>query len=143
MIHLCRGRIVQISWKKTLRTFSLSLVCLYLAHRCTIFLCHLYLEIQMIDVYIQISISERSSGWATNYKKNQKMTNFSGKLFIVNFTFEIYKCEFCSFLLFLQGNFQEKLNKLESESENKGGSYNFGRFLNFQFTTELAPQWND
>ena len=58
----------------------------------------------------------------------------------MNFTFEIYKCEFCSFLLFLQGNFQEKLNKLESESENKGGSYNFGRFLNFQFTTELAPQ---
>ena len=60
----------------------------------------------------------------------------------MNFTFEIYKCEFCSFLLFLQGNFQEKLNKLESESENKGGSYNFGRFLNFQFTTELAPQCN-
>ena len=60
----------------------------------------------------------------------------------MNFTFEIYKCEFCSFLLFLQGNFQEKLNKLESESENKGGSFNFGRFLNFQFTTELAPQWH-
>ena len=34
------------------------------AHRCTIFLCHLDLE--MIDIYIQISISERSSGWATN-----------------------------------------------------------------------------
>ena len=43
----------------------------------------------------------------------------------MNFTFEIYKCEFCSFLLFLQGNFQEKLNKLESESENEGGCSNF------------------
>ena len=38
-----------------------------LAHRCTIFLCHLNLEIYMIDIDIQISISERSSGWATNY----------------------------------------------------------------------------
>ena len=37
------------------------------AHRCTIFLCHLDLEILMIDIDIQISISERSSGWATNY----------------------------------------------------------------------------
>ena len=47
------------------------------AHRCTIFLCHLDLEIYMIDIDIQISIymididiqiliSERSSGWATN-----------------------------------------------------------------------------
>ena len=36
------------------------------AHRCTIFLCHLDLEIQMIDIDIQISISERTSGWATN-----------------------------------------------------------------------------
>ena len=35
-----------------------------LAHRCTIFLCHLDLE---IDIDIQISISEKSSGWATNY----------------------------------------------------------------------------
>ena len=39
--------------------------CELLAHRCTIFLCHLDLE--MIDIDIKISISERSSGWATNY----------------------------------------------------------------------------
>ena len=47
-----------------------------LAHRCTIFLCHLDLEMyQYISIYqylyfyiyIQISISERSSGWVTNY----------------------------------------------------------------------------
>ena len=41
--------------------------------------------------------------------------------------------------LFLQGNFQEKLNKLESESGTEGGSSYFGQFLNFQFTAELAP----
>ena len=41
--------------------------------------------------------------------------------------------------MFLHGEFQEKLNKLESESENEGGSSNFGRFINFQFSTELAP----
>ena len=37
-----------------------------LAHHCTIFLCHLDLEIKMIDIDIQISTSERSSDWATN-----------------------------------------------------------------------------
>ena len=58
---------------------------------------------------------------------------------MVKFEFEIYKCKFGYFLLFLQGEFQEKLNKLESESENEGGSSNFGRFINFQFSTELAP----
>ena len=41
--------------------------CTALAHCCTIFLCHLDLEMYMIDIDIQISISERSSGWATNY----------------------------------------------------------------------------
>ena len=55
---------------------------------------------------------------------------------MVKFEFEIYNCEFCSFLLFLQGEFQEKVNKLESESENEGrGSY-FGRFSYFPFCQE-------
>ena len=49
--------------------------------------------------------------------------------------FEIFKYS----LNILQGEFQEKLNKLESESGNEGGSIYFGQFLNFQFTTELAP----
>ena len=39
----------------------------------------------------------------------------------------------------LQGEFQEKLNKLESESENEGGISYVGQYLNFQFTTELVP----
>ena len=39
-----------------------------LAHCCTIFLkSHLGIEIYMIDIEIQISISERSSDWAINY----------------------------------------------------------------------------
>ena len=38
-----------------------------LAHCCTIFLkSHLGIEIYMIDIEIQISISERSSDWAIN-----------------------------------------------------------------------------
>ena len=72
-------------------------------------------------------------------KKNQKAKKLCGQPFIVKFAFEIYKCEFCSFLQFLQGELKEKVNKLEIESESEGGSSNFGQFLNFQFTTELAP----
>ena len=47
------------------------------------------------------------------------MVTFSVQPFMVKFEFEIYNCEFCLFLLFLQGEFQEKLNKLESESGNE------------------------
>ena len=47
---------------------------------------------------------------------------------MVKFEFEIYNCEFCSFLLILQGEFQEKVNKLESESENEGQGRHFGKF---------------
>jgi len=47
---------------------------------------------------------------------------------MVKFEFEIHNCEFCSFLLFLQGEFQEKVNKLESESENEGQGRHFGKF---------------
>ena len=49
--------------------------------------------------------------------------------------FEIFKYSFN----ILQGKFQENLKKIESESGNEGGSSYFGQFLNFQFTTELAP----
>ena len=59
-------------------------------------------------------------------KKVQNSVFVSGAM--VKLEFEIYNCEFCSFLLFLQGEFQEKLNKLESESENEGGSRHFGKF---------------
>ena len=47
---------------------------------------------------------------------------------MVKFEFEIYNCEFCSFLLFFQGEFQEKVIKLESESENEGWGTHFGKF---------------
>ena len=47
---------------------------------------------------------------------------------MVKFEFEINNCEFCSCLLFLQGEFQEKLKKLESESENEGRGRHFGKF---------------
>ena len=55
---------------------------------------------------------------------------------MVKFEFEIYNCEFSSFLLFLQGEFQEKLNKLENESWNEGGSRHFGKFSNWHFSEE-------
>ena len=53
----------------------------------------------------------------------------------------ILDCDIKSLLIFvvLQGEFQDKLNKLESESVNEGRSSHLGQFLNFQFTTELAP----
>ena len=51
---------------------------------------------------------------------------------MVKFKFEIYKCV----LLFLQGDLQEKLNKLESESENEGGSRHFGKFSYWHFSKE-------
>ena len=56
----------------------------------------------------------------------------------------ILDCDIKSLLIFvvLQGEFQDKLNKLESESVNEGRSSHLGQFLNFQFTTELAPQCN-
>ena len=49
--------------------------------------------------------------------------------------FYIWNIQMWILLIFvvLQGEFQEKLNKLESESENEGGSSNFGRFSYFQF----------
>ena len=49
---------------------------------------------------------------------------FSVELFIVKTIFEISKYFF---------------NISMSESENEGGSNYFGQFLDFQFTTELAP----
>ena len=64
---------------------------------------------------------------------------------MVKFEFEIYKCEFCSFLLFLQGEFQEKLNKLESESESMKGEVDI--LANFLISTFLIAwcivQWLD
>ena len=39
--------------------------------------------------------------------------------------------------VFLTRRIPGKVNKLESENE--GERSNFGQFLNFQFTTELAP----
>ena len=53
-------------------------------------------------------------------QKKSKIASLSVEPFMVKFEFEIYNCDFCSFLLFLQGEFQEKLNKFESESENEG-----------------------
>ena len=61
-------------------------------------------------------------------KAKSKIASFSVQPFMVKFEFEIYNCEFCSFLLFLQGEFQEKVNKLESESENEGQGRHFGKF---------------
>ena len=61
-------------------------------------------------------------------KEKSKIASFSVQPFMVKFEFEIYNCEFCSFLLFLQGEFQEKVNKLESESENEGQGRHFGKF---------------
>ena len=52
------------------------------------------------------------------------------------FEFEIYNYEFRSFLLFLQGEFQEKLKKLESKSENEGRGRNFGKFSYCHFSKE-------
>ena len=43
------------------------------------------------------------------------------------FEFEIYNYEFCSFLLFLQGEFQEKLNKVKVKM--KGEEDIFANFL--------------
>ena len=57
---------------------------------------------------------------------------FSVELFIVKTIFEISKY----FLIFLQGEFQEKLNKLESESENEGRGRHFGKFSYWHFSKE-------
>ena len=69
-------------------------------------------------------------------KEKSKIASFSVQPFMVKFEFEIYNCEFCSFLLFLQGEFQEKLNKLESESENEGRGWHFGKFSYWHFSKE-------
>ena len=66
-------------------------------------------------------------------KNNQKTNFLSVEQFIVKM--DIWNIQIS--LNILQGEFQEKLNKLESE--NDGGSSYFGQFLNFRYTTELAP----
>ena len=72
------------------------------------------------------------------FLKKLENKKISGLPIIVKFAFDIYKCELCSYLLFLQGEFEEKLNKLESESENEGGSSNFAKFLISKFLKILT-----
>jgi len=84
---------------------------------------------------LAIEIKERKickSKWL-DFTRKQFFCQWSSSL--LKWIFEIFKYS----LNILQGEFQEKLNKLESESGNEGGSSYFGQFLNFQFTTELAP----